>query len=64
MSTRPTPATPSGSEPAGYQLRLVQAEELVAVGRLTTDAYISDGFVGASDGYVDLLLGRASPATG
>jgi ribosomal protein S18 acetylase RimI-like enzyme len=55
MSTRPTPATPSASEPAGYELRPVRDEELAAVGRLTADAYISDGLLGASDGYVERL---------
>src|SRR4051812_5747394 len=57
MSTRPTPATPSASEPpgGGFVLRLVRPEELVAVGRLTAEVYIGDGFVGASDGYAEQL---------
>ncbi len=62
MSTRPTPATPSASEPAGYELRPVRAEELAAVGRLTASVYVGDGFVGASDGYVDVLADTARRA--
>jgi ribosomal protein S18 acetylase RimI-like enzyme len=62
MSTRPTPATPSASEPAGYELRLVRDEELVAVGRLTTDAYVGDGFVRAADRYVTVLTDTARRA--
>ena len=62
MSTRPTPATPSASEPAGFELRPVRAEELAAVGQLTAAVYVGDGFVGASDGHVDLLADTARRA--
>src|SRR6478736_8280367 len=62
MSTRPTPATPSASDPVGYELRLVRAEELAAVGQLTADVYIGDGFVGATDGYVEKLADTARRA--
>jgi ribosomal protein S18 acetylase RimI-like enzyme len=46
----------------GYDLRPVRAEELAAVGRLTADVYIGDGFVGASDGYVAKLADTAQRA--
>ena len=62
MSTRPTPATPSASEPAGYEVRQVRAEELADVGRLTADVYIRDGFVVESDGYVEKLADTARRA--
>ena len=62
MSTRPTPATPSASEPAGYELRPVRDQELGPVGRLTADAYISDGLLGASDGYVERLTDTVNRA--
>ena len=56
MSTRPTPATPSASEPdSGHEVRPVRAEEVLAVGELTAGAYVSDGLLAASDGYVELL---------
>src|SRR4051812_11750706 len=62
MSTRPTPATPSASEPAGYELRPVRGGELGAVGQLTADVYVGDGFVDAADGYVALLADTARRA--
>jgi len=46
----------------GYELRLVRAEELAAVGQLTADVYIGDGFVGATDGYVEKLADTARRA--
>lgn len=61
MSMRPTPAPPSASEP-GFELRLVLAEELAAVGQLTADVYIGDGFVAESDGYVAKLADTARRA--
>jgi ribosomal protein S18 acetylase RimI-like enzyme len=63
MSTRPTPATPSASEPpGGFELRPVRAEELVEVGRLTAEVYVGDGFVDAADEYVDQLADTARRA--
>ena len=62
MSTRPTPATPSASEPAGYEVRLVRAEELAEVGRLTSEVYVGDGFVAATDGYIKHLADSARRA--
>lgn len=60
MSTRPTPATPSATEASsgpssGLEVRLVRAEELVEVGRLTAEVYVGDGFIDAGDSYVDQL---------
>ena len=46
----------------GFELRLVRAEELAAVGRLTADVYIGDGFLGATDGYVEKLADTARRA--
>jgi ribosomal protein S18 acetylase RimI-like enzyme len=40
----------------------VRAEELAAVGQLTADVYIGDGFVGAADGYVAKLADTARRA--
>jgi ribosomal protein S18 acetylase RimI-like enzyme len=62
MSTRPTPATPSASEPAGFELRPVRAEELVEVGRLTAEVYVGDGFLDATDSYIDQLADTARRA--
>src|SRR6476661_2169880 len=63
MSTRPTPAPPSASEPGqGFAVRPVLAEELAEVGRLTADAYIDDGLLEASDGYVQKLADTARRA--
>ncbi len=63
MSTRPTPATPSASEPpGGFELRPVRAEELVEVGRLTAEVYVGDGFLDASDSYIDQLADTARRA--
>ena len=63
MSTRPTPATPSASEPAGgLRVRRVLAEELPEVGKLTADVYIGDGFLESSDGYVEKLADTARRA--
>jgi GNAT superfamily N-acetyltransferase len=63
MSTRPTPATPSASEPpGGLRVRPVLAEELAEVGQLTADVYIGDGFLQAFDGYVDKLADTARRA--
>jgi ribosomal protein S18 acetylase RimI-like enzyme len=61
MSTRRTPAPPSASEP-GYEVRLVRVEELPAVGRLTADAYVNDGLVDPTNGYVERLVDAASRA--
>ncbi len=55
MSTRPTPATPSASEPRGFEIRPVRDEELVEVGRLTAEVYVGDGFLDATDEYIDQL---------
>jgi ribosomal protein S18 acetylase RimI-like enzyme len=46
----------------GLELRLVRAEELAAVGQLTADVYIGDGFVDASDGYATKLADTARRA--
>ena len=46
----------------GYDLRPVRAEELAAVGQLTADVYIGDGFVVESDGYVEKLADTARRA--
>ncbi|WP_027863174.1 GNAT family N-acetyltransferase [Marmoricola sp. URHB0036] len=46
----------------GHELRLVRAEELAAVGQLTADVYIGDGFVVESDGYVEKLADTARRA--
>jgi ribosomal protein S18 acetylase RimI-like enzyme len=63
MSTRPTPATPSASEPAGgLRIRPVLAEELPEVGQLTAAAYIGDGLLDASDDYVQQLADTARRA--
>ena len=63
MSTRPTPATPSASEPAGgLRIRPVLAEELAEVGQLTAAAYIGDGLLAASDDYVQQLADTARRA--
>src|SRR3954454_20597171 len=63
MSTRPTPATPSASEPPrGFEVRLVRTEELAVVGRLTADVYVGDGFLGAADRYVEVLADIAPRA--
>jgi ribosomal protein S18 acetylase RimI-like enzyme len=62
MSTRPTPATPSASDPGGYELRLARHEELGAVGALTAAAYVSDGLLGATDAYVAKLTDAESRA--
>ena len=62
MSTRPIPATPSASEPVGYELRPVREEELVEVGRLTAEVYVGDGFLDASDSYIDQLADTARRA--
>jgi ribosomal protein S18 acetylase RimI-like enzyme len=50
------------SDTGGFELRLVRAEELAAVGRLTTDAYMVDGFVTATDDYVEQLADTARRA--
>jgi len=62
MSTRPTPATPSASEPGGFELRPVLAEELAEVGRLTSEVYVGDGYVADGDGYVRHLADAARRA--
>jgi ribosomal protein S18 acetylase RimI-like enzyme len=40
----------------------VRVEELAAVGRLTADAYVSDGLVDPTNGYVERLLDAAGRA--
>ncbi len=59
MSTRPTPATPSASEPSSVEVRRVRSEDLVEVGRLTGEVYVGDGFLDASDDYLDELADTA-----
>lgn len=61
MSTPPTPATPSASEP-GFELRPVAPGELVEVGRLTAEVYVGDGFLDADDDYLDQLADTARRA--
>jgi GNAT superfamily N-acetyltransferase len=62
MSTPPTPATPSASEPGGFELRPVLDDELAEVGRLTSEVYVVDGFLTATDGYVRHLADAARRA--
>jgi ribosomal protein S18 acetylase RimI-like enzyme len=45
-----------------YEIRRVRAEELPSVGKLTAAAYIGDGYVGATDGYVATLADTARRA--
>jgi ribosomal protein S18 acetylase RimI-like enzyme len=67
MPTRPTPATPATPAvpelPSGdVELRLVRPGELAAVGQLTAEVYVGDGFVGATDAYVARLVDTARRA--
>jgi ribosomal protein S18 acetylase RimI-like enzyme len=45
-----------------YEIRLVRAEELPAVGKVTAEAYVGGGFVAASDSYVGMLADTARRA--
>ena len=48
--------------PHDVEIRLVSPDEIVAVGRLTAETYVGDGFVDAADEYVDQLADTARRA--
>ncbi len=60
MSMRPTRATPSASEPAGFEVRRAVAADLDEVGRLTAEVYVGEGYIDPADAYV----GELSDGTG
>lgn len=63
MSTPHTPAPRSGSEPAGFEIRLAGPADLHEVGRLTAEVYVGEGYIDPANGYVEQLndgAGRAA----
>ena len=65
MSTPHTRATPSASEPAGFEIRLAGPADLHEVGRLTAGVYVGEGYIDPEDAYVEQLsdgVGRAAGA--
>lgn len=66
---RPTPATPLASEsasrpPSGVELRLARPDELEAVGLLTREVYVGDGYIEPTAAYVRELEDAAGRAEG
>lgn len=62
MSTPHTPAPPSGSEPAGFEIRLAGPADLHEIGRLTVEVYVGGGYIDPADGYVEELSDSAGRA--
>ena len=63
MSMLPTPATPSASDPAGFEIRRAGPADLHDVGRLTAEVYVGEGYIDPADTYVEELndgAGRAA----